>query len=260
MENPVGTGAYRLKQWTRGQRILLEANPDYRESTFPAPGPDSAPGDAAIAQGLDGQEAAARRQRGHLDHRGGAAAASVVRFRPARLRRAAGDALPPTCSTARRSSPNTRSAASRCTAMSRRRSRSSTSTSTTRWSAGTRRKSSRCGARSAWGYDREKAISSLLHGQAASASQPVPPPLYGHDPKYVRPTATTRARARTARQVRLQGPRRRRLARAARRQAADPGAGLDARQCRARQRRAVEAEHGRARPQDHVPQEQVARA
>src|SRR4030095_16300504 len=28
MENPVGTGAYRLKQWTRGQRILLEANPD----------------------------------------------------------------------------------------------------------------------------------------------------------------------------------------------------------------------------------------
>ena len=41
-----------------------------------------------------GQEAPARRQRGHLDHRGGAAAAPVVRFRRARLRRAAGDALP----------------------------------------------------------------------------------------------------------------------------------------------------------------------
>ena len=37
------------------------------------------------------------------------------------------------------------------------------------------------------GYDREKAISSLLHGQATYASQPVPPPLYGHDPKYVPP-------------------------------------------------------------------------
>jgi len=37
MENPVGTGAYRLKSWTRGQRIVLEANPDYREVTGPAP-------------------------------------------------------------------------------------------------------------------------------------------------------------------------------------------------------------------------------
>ena len=30
MANPVGTGAYKLAQWVRGSRIVLEANPDYR--------------------------------------------------------------------------------------------------------------------------------------------------------------------------------------------------------------------------------------
>ncbi len=36
MTHPVGTGAYRLKEWRRGQRIVLEANPAYRVETFPA--------------------------------------------------------------------------------------------------------------------------------------------------------------------------------------------------------------------------------
>jgi ABC-type transport system substrate-binding protein len=52
MENPVGTGAYRLKQWTRGQRIVLEANPDYRDVVYPAPGTGSATSDGSIARGL----------------------------------------------------------------------------------------------------------------------------------------------------------------------------------------------------------------
>jgi oligopeptide transport system substrate-binding protein len=30
MENPVGTGPYRLKEWVRSSKIVLEANPDYR--------------------------------------------------------------------------------------------------------------------------------------------------------------------------------------------------------------------------------------
>jgi len=30
MSNPVGTGAYALKQWVRSSKIVLEANPDYR--------------------------------------------------------------------------------------------------------------------------------------------------------------------------------------------------------------------------------------
>ena len=41
MANPVGTGPYKLKEWRRGQRIVLEANPDFRgipyvESNDPA--------------------------------------------------------------------------------------------------------------------------------------------------------------------------------------------------------------------------------
>ena len=30
MSNPVGTGAYRLKQWVRSSKIVLDANPDFR--------------------------------------------------------------------------------------------------------------------------------------------------------------------------------------------------------------------------------------
>ena len=41
MANPVGTGPYRLKEWRRGQKIVLEANPGYREEYFPA-APDNA--------------------------------------------------------------------------------------------------------------------------------------------------------------------------------------------------------------------------
>ena len=35
MANPVGTGPYRLKSWRRGAQIVLEANPNYRDETFP---------------------------------------------------------------------------------------------------------------------------------------------------------------------------------------------------------------------------------
>ena len=37
------------------------------------------------------------------------------------------------------------------------------------------------------GFDRQTAIAQLQNGQAITANQPVPPPLYGHDPKYVAP-------------------------------------------------------------------------
>jgi oligopeptide transport system substrate-binding protein len=50
MEHPVGTGPYRLKDWVRGQKIVLEANPGYRDETYPVPGAGSEPGDAAVAQ------------------------------------------------------------------------------------------------------------------------------------------------------------------------------------------------------------------
>ena len=35
MQNPVGTGPYRLKEWRRGQKIVLEANPSFRDVSFP---------------------------------------------------------------------------------------------------------------------------------------------------------------------------------------------------------------------------------
>src|SRR5205809_3754161 len=35
MANPMGTGPYRLKDWRRRQKIVLEANPGYREVFFP---------------------------------------------------------------------------------------------------------------------------------------------------------------------------------------------------------------------------------
>ena len=53
MANPVGTGPYRLKDWRRGQRIVLEANPGYRDERYPAP-VDAA--DRKLAAGLAGRK------------------------------------------------------------------------------------------------------------------------------------------------------------------------------------------------------------
>ena len=53
MANPVGTGAYRLKDWRRGQRIVLEANPDFRDERYPTPG-DAA--DQKLAKNLTGRK------------------------------------------------------------------------------------------------------------------------------------------------------------------------------------------------------------
>jgi ABC-type transport system substrate-binding protein len=55
MDHPVGTGAYRLQEWTRGQKIVLEAQGRYRNEVYPTPGAGSEPGDAAIAKGLAGK-------------------------------------------------------------------------------------------------------------------------------------------------------------------------------------------------------------
>jgi ABC-type transport system substrate-binding protein len=41
MEHPVGTGPFRLTQWRRSSRIVLERNPEYREEFFPD-APDTA--------------------------------------------------------------------------------------------------------------------------------------------------------------------------------------------------------------------------
>jgi len=49
---PVGTGPYRLKEWKRGSRLVLEANPSYREAYFPTGGD---PSDAALVASMKGR-------------------------------------------------------------------------------------------------------------------------------------------------------------------------------------------------------------
>jgi ABC-type transport system substrate-binding protein len=51
MEHPVGTGPFRLVQWRRSSRIVLERNPGYREDFYAAePNPDDAAGQALLAR------------------------------------------------------------------------------------------------------------------------------------------------------------------------------------------------------------------
>ena len=52
--HPVGTGPYVLKEWRRSSRVVLEANPDYREQYFHAE-PEDTPWDAAIVKALAGR-------------------------------------------------------------------------------------------------------------------------------------------------------------------------------------------------------------
>jgi oligopeptide transport system substrate-binding protein len=53
MANPVGTGPYRLKEWRRGQKSVLEANPTFRDEYFPESG---LPEDRAIVAKLKGKK------------------------------------------------------------------------------------------------------------------------------------------------------------------------------------------------------------
>ena len=55
MEDPVGTGPYRLVEWRRSQKIVLEANPDFRDMRFPTPPPGSPSEDVELAKGLAGR-------------------------------------------------------------------------------------------------------------------------------------------------------------------------------------------------------------
>jgi oligopeptide transport system substrate-binding protein len=52
MANPVGTGPYRLKEWRRGHKVVLEANPNFRKVRYPE---SSEPADEAIMAKLKGK-------------------------------------------------------------------------------------------------------------------------------------------------------------------------------------------------------------
>jgi ABC-type transport system substrate-binding protein len=53
MAHPVGTGPYRLKDWRRGQKIVLEANPAFRGAVFPE---SADPPDRAIVASMRGKK------------------------------------------------------------------------------------------------------------------------------------------------------------------------------------------------------------
>jgi len=53
MANPVGTGPYRLKEWRRTQRIVLEASPSFRDEKFPE---SSKPEDRALMKEMRGKK------------------------------------------------------------------------------------------------------------------------------------------------------------------------------------------------------------
>jgi len=55
MHNPVGTGPYRLEDWQPGRRIVLEANPGYREQVFPSTAPAGDARLAAVVEAMRGK-------------------------------------------------------------------------------------------------------------------------------------------------------------------------------------------------------------
>jgi ABC-type transport system substrate-binding protein len=55
MAHPVGTGPFRLAQWTRTSRIVLERNPTYREETYGFDAPTNSPRLADDVQRLRGR-------------------------------------------------------------------------------------------------------------------------------------------------------------------------------------------------------------
>ena len=87
MANPVGTGPYKLAEWRRGQKIVLEANPNYREALLSG---ERRSRRSRAHRGDEGQAAAADRPHRNRDHRGIESATAGVRQPGARLRQRAG--------------------------------------------------------------------------------------------------------------------------------------------------------------------------
>jgi ABC-type transport system substrate-binding protein len=56
MGQPIGTGPFRLVDWRRSSRIMLERNPGYREVFYSAQSPDGNAGSQAVAARLTGRK------------------------------------------------------------------------------------------------------------------------------------------------------------------------------------------------------------
>jgi oligopeptide transport system substrate-binding protein len=184
MDHPVGTGPYVLKQWTRGQRIVLEANPGFRDLRYPTPGSGSVPGDATIAKGLAGKPLPIV----------GRVEISIIEEEQPRLLAFDTGALdyarvPPTLAEKALAGAALRPELAKRGVVLHREIEPSISFfffnldnpvvgGYTPEKLALRRAIS-------MSFDRDAQIRQLLNGQAIPANQPVPPPLYGHDPKYI---------------------------------------------------------------------------
>jgi ABC-type transport system substrate-binding protein len=184
MDNPVGTGPYMLKERVRGQKVVLAANPAFRDVRYPAPGPDAEPGDAAIAKGLAGKQ---------LPLVGRVEINIIEESQPRLLSFDTGalEYVPVPASIAANvlnGSELKPELAKRGIVLHREVEPSISffffNLDNPLVGGYTPEKLALRRAIS-MSFDREALIRQLLHGQAVPATQLVPPGLYGHDPKYV---------------------------------------------------------------------------
>ncbi len=259
MEHPVGTGPYVLSEWRRSSRIVLTANPGYRERYYEARAGRRRRDRAGHLRAVEGPPPADDAARRDQHHRADAAALAVVPERRGRLDRAACPRSSRTSrsrtASSRRTSP---SAGSSSNAIRASRSRSRTSRWRTRSSAATRPRRSRCGARSASATTSDEEIRVLRRNQAIPAQSPIGPGADGYDPNFrsIGPEYDP-AKARALLDLlRLRRPRRRRLSRDARRQAARHRPLVAAHAGLQGDGRAVEEGHGRDRHPDDVSKQQ----
>jgi ABC-type transport system substrate-binding protein len=181
MENPVGTGPYKLKSWVRAQKIVLEANPDFRDMRYPAPTTGD-PADAVVAKGLVGQK---------LPIVGNVEVTIVEEPQPRLLTFDTGRAdylsVPVTLATNVLDNDRLKPEFAKRGVVLHRGIEPSLAFfffnmddavvgGYTPVKIALRRAMS-------LGYDRDAAIRLLQYGQALPASQPIPPTLFGHDPR-----------------------------------------------------------------------------
>ena len=184
MDNPVGTGPFLLRDRVRGQRIVLEANPKFRDIRYPAPDAGGGPGDAAIARGLAGKR---------LPLVGRVDISIVEESQPRLLSFDSGaldyvDVPAPLATNVLNGAVLKPELAKRGISLHR---EVSPSISFFFFNlddplvGGYAPEKLALRRAISMGFDRDALIRQLLNGQAIPATQPVPPPLYGYDPKYV---------------------------------------------------------------------------
>jgi oligopeptide transport system substrate-binding protein len=184
MDNPVGTGPFLLGNRVRGQRIVLEANPRFRDVRYPAPDAGGEPADAAIARGLAGKRLPLV---GRVD-------ISIVEEAQPRLLSFDSGALdyvdvPPSLATNVINGAALRPELARRGIVLHREVSPSISFFFFNLDdplvGGYAPEKLALRRAISMSFDRDALIRRLLNGQAIPATQPVPPPLYGYDPKYV---------------------------------------------------------------------------